>query len=100
MHHRRTGNKRRAQYHHAQQRALERYGIALRQSDLDAIVRLIIKGESQLVERQSLRVSVHDVSWDGQTIRVVYDKQRRSIATVLSDGMGVSMAEEPVYARL
>lgn len=69
---------------HARERGRERYGVEMG-SNLEAfIVRQITSGRSRPVERQSLRVSVHDVTLeDGQVVRVVYDKERRQIVTFL-----------------
>lgn len=68
---------------HARERGRERYGIEMGPAVEDEIVRKIAGGKSICVERQSLRVSVHDVPLEGLTVRVVYDKQRRQVVTFL-----------------
>lgn len=69
---------------HARERGRERYGVEMG-ADLERfIIGRITSGRSTPVERQSLRVSVHDVTLDdGQHVRVVYDKERRQIVTFL-----------------
>lgn len=47
------------------------------------IVNVIQSSRSRVVERQSLRVSVHDVDLDGVTVRVVYDRHRKQVVTFL-----------------
>ena len=93
-------NKAQDQTAHALRRAYERYGLKLSTHHLANIIRAIQEGRARLVAQQSLRVFVFDVSinvrtafvgWDGPdttTMRVVYDKQRRTIATFLLPGMG------------
>lgn len=69
---------------HARERGRERYGIEMGEHMERLIIGRITSGCSIPVERQSLRVSVHDVTLeDGQHVRVVYDKERRQIVTFL-----------------
>jgi hypothetical protein len=72
-----------AQMRHAQRRALERYSIFCSLADLMEIRDLIQSQKGNLVERQSLRVTVWDVDYKGTEIRVVYDNVRKSIVTFL-----------------
>lgn len=68
---------------HASRRAMERYGIHLTDDVWRALVACITTGRSTLVERQSNRVVVHDVAYDGQRVRVVYDTERGQLVTFL-----------------
>jgi len=77
-------NKTKAMRRHARVRALERAGIEMGRATRLEIVGAIRAGQSTFVRRQSLRVSVHDVVLaDGPKVRVVYDKTRTEIVTVL-----------------
>ena len=68
---------------HSRRRAYERYGIELGPASRKAIVGAIQGGLSRPVERQSLRVTVHDVEFDGGVVRVVYDSRRKELVTFL-----------------
>lgn len=70
-------------HRHAKGRALERYDLDLNRHDLLAIVRLIQNQQGRFVERQSIRVSVWDVTYREKVVRAVYDKERHSIVTFL-----------------
>lgn len=75
--------KKEAQRLHSIGRGAERYGMKLSGTDLGKICGLIQTSQSTLVEKQSNRISVHLVTYNGEQIPVVYDKKRKSIATVL-----------------
>jgi len=68
---------------HAKRRLSERYGIAVDRVGLAEIVILIQAGKSRFVERQSNRVTVWDVPFRGQVVRVVYDTMRHAVVTAL-----------------
>lgn len=68
---------------HAMQRAKERYGIVLTGAVRDEIVASIRGNRSTVAWRTSNRSVVHDVAYDGRTVRVVYDKARGEIVTFL-----------------
>jgi hypothetical protein len=69
---------------HARRRAAERYGLQLGRSTRTEIVGLIANSQATLVERQSLRVAVYDVTMaDGYLVRVVYDRKRHELVTFL-----------------
>jgi hypothetical protein len=82
------GSKAKAQRRHARRRAYERFLVEWSERDLDAIVRIIQRGDSELIERQSLRVSKRRVTYDGLTVVVVYDRLRKTIVTVLYEEDG------------
>lgn len=75
--------KTRAQRIHARRRALERYELDLNRHDLREVVESIQAGKATFVRRQSLRVSIWEVTVKGQACRVVYDKLRKTIVTFL-----------------
>lgn len=79
----RTGGKAKAQRRHARVRAMERYGMELGPATRGRIIDAIRTGRSSMVERQTLRVSVHDVTIDERIVRVVYDRRRKEIVTFL-----------------
>lgn len=80
-------NKRAAQFEHARRRAMTRYGIKLTLNMHDRIVSKIYLNGSTLVERQSNRISIHDVSVEGKVYRVVYDNTRKVLVTFLYQDM-------------
>lgn len=92
-------SKARAQKYHAKRRARERFGIDLSYNDQIDMVEMIRNGQSRAVEKRSLRVTVHELEWDGQTLRVVYDKSRGTIVTVLPEAYdldGAGMEENEI----
>ena len=73
-----------AQQVHFRRRLLGRYEIEdverFKTVTLAQIHSLAVK---TIVEKQSLRISVHMVHYEGQNIRVVYDKERKNLVSVL-----------------
>ena len=76
-------SKQENQRFHARQRARERYDLEFTDPVRSTFLARIHRGETTVVARQSLRVTVHDVRYNGQTYRVVYDANRREIVTFL-----------------
>lgn len=76
-------SKTKAQAIHARKRARERLGLELGDDTHRRIVGVIQSSRSRVVERQSHRVTVHDVDLDGATYRVVYDRHRKQVVTFL-----------------
>jgi hypothetical protein len=72
-----------AQRLHAYGRALLRYDIELTDELHKRLIRAVQNGRSTPIEKQSLRLSVHEYNLDGKMIRFVYDKQRKQIVTFL-----------------
>lgn len=68
---------------HAKKRALERCGVNLNRHDMRELVTSIQKGHFSLLEKQSNRVSVFKAKIDEEYYPVVYDRQRKTIVTVL-----------------
>lgn len=71
------------QRRHAMQRAYERYGIVLDGETESRIVDAIQGCRSRVIERRSHRVAVHELVFDGQVIRVVWDRKRQELVTFL-----------------
>ncbi len=68
---------------HAKRRAKERYGWRLNRADLRALVDQIKTRQATLLKIYSLTRSKWEVSYQGQTAIVVYDKKRQEIKTFL-----------------
>jgi hypothetical protein len=76
--------KRQAQRLHAKRRAAERVGVNLNHALHTELVQAIQGGQATFIRRQSHRVSHFDVVLPtGQTARVVYDRHRKALITVL-----------------
>lgn len=76
-------NKAQAQLAHARRRARERFGLELNEHDLRHLAHRIQRGESQLVARQTNRMSIHRVECQGQQVLVAYDRRRKTVVTFL-----------------
>ena len=77
-------SKYKAQRKHAKQRFIERHGFYLTDEDLNFLRGCIKRNRGAIfVSRTSNRVSIWDVDFKGRTVRVVYDKNRGNIVTVL-----------------
>lgn len=68
---------------HAQRRAWERYGLAIDRGLYRHLIKIIQAGNSTFLQKQTNRVSVHEVLYQDVTYRVVYDKSRKTIVTFL-----------------
>jgi hypothetical protein len=65
---------------HARERCKERFGVSL---DTNLLVSKIQKNQLSVICRQSLRLTVYRYEIAGQDAAVVYDKQRKTIVTVM-----------------
>lgn len=79
-------SKRKCQFKHATKRAWERYGIFISKADYEEACSRIQKVESNFIERQSNRITIHEIEVSGKIARVVYDAARKSIASFLPEG--------------
>lgn len=68
---------------HALRAAKKRYGIDVGLLGMMEIREQIREGRSRCLERQSRRVTIHEVQWAGQTMVVAYDTLRGTLATFL-----------------
>lgn len=76
--------KARAQRLHAQRRARERFGISLSNRMYGEWIRMIQEGTAIFVDRQSQRLTRWRVPInEEESVVVVYDRNRKSIVTVL-----------------
>ena len=80
---RKSKGKKKNQIKHARKRFLNRFDIDLNDNQYIQLVNKIQKGRGELVRRQSNRVSIWDIEFEGQMIRVVYDKKTKAIVTAL-----------------
>jgi hypothetical protein len=60
-----------------------RFDVALNSNQYIQLVNRIKKGKADFVRRQSNRVTLWDIEFEGQLIRVVYDKKTSAIVTAL-----------------
>ena len=68
---------------HAKRRAEERYGINLNKEARHEIVQAIQSNRAEFVAKQSNNRSLWKVSYQDESLNVVYDKQRGTLCTVL-----------------
>lgn len=68
---------------HAKRRALQRYGLVLNNKEQDEIIGLIQQGRAKFINRDSLRVTIFAVQYQGKLLKVVYDGERKTLASVL-----------------
>ena len=82
---RRKKSRTNKQRNHAKRRFKQRYGIDFNQQMRQEFRRLIQSNQCVLVEKQSNRISIWDVTYEGNVYRIVYDKQRKNVVTVLPE---------------
>lgn len=75
--------KRKSQKVHAKRRFIQRFGLFLSDQQYEQIVRDIQSQKAQFIEKQSNRVTLWRVIVEDNEVVVVYDKERKSISTVL-----------------
>jgi hypothetical protein len=68
---------------HTQQRLAERYGLAVSTNDVFLMAKRIAHGGATVISRQSKYVMQCSLTHDGVALRLVYDRQQRSILTAL-----------------
>lgn len=73
-------SKKEAQRHHFEMRTLQRVGQVLNQKEL---IWKIQNGELEFIERQSNRVSLFRYVINGTAYKIVYDRQRKQVVTIL-----------------
>ena len=82
---RRKGSKESAQKEHFKRRMAGRFDLDITNKDIDDIVNLIQTGQTTIVEKQSLRVVIHQIEYKGELVNIPYDKQRKVPITALFD---------------
>jgi len=80
---RKSKGKRKNQIKHARRRFKSRFDISLNSNQYNQLVNRIKKGKADFVRRQSNRVTIWDMDFEGHLIRVVYDKKTAAIVTAL-----------------
>ncbi len=77
--------KKKSQYQHSQKRGRQRYGVTIGPKGYEELCNRIQQQDKDCVflERQSNRVSMFAVRFEGEWMPVIYDKIRHSIATFL-----------------
>ena len=78
-------NKLEAERIHCKMRFMERYGIEFSRNMRREFERLIQSFQTNLIRKQSNRVSIHDILYEGRVFRVVYDRNRKTVVTVLPE---------------
>lgn len=68
---------------HTQQRLAERYGLTVSTNDVFLMAKRIAHGGATLISKQSKHVTQCWLTQDGVCLRLVYDRQQRSILTAL-----------------
>ena len=68
---------------HTQQRLAERYGLSVSSNDIFLMAKRVAHGGATLISRQSKYVMQCWLTQDGVPLRLVYDRQQRSILTAL-----------------
>ena len=68
---------------HAKRRALQRHGVDINRATLRDIVAQIQSGRARFLGRDSLRTSRWRVAAAGRPMTVVYDRERKTVVTVL-----------------
>lgn len=76
-------NKRRWENEHFRLRLIQGYGIPANKAVRREMVGLIQSGQSTPVEKQSNRIVLHSINYQGREIVVVYDKARKNLVTAL-----------------
>lgn len=74
---------------HVRRKFRLRWGIDLTDELHRRLVQDIQNGVGRLVEKQSNRVSVWELSWEGEEMLVVYDRTRMMLVTVLPKGADI-----------
>lgn len=85
-------NKKNAQYIHFKRNLKSRYGLNINRVEKREIVEKIKSGEAELLEKQTLRISVYKVIFKNVPVIIVYDKLRESLCTCLPSDCQLSTA--------
>lgn len=79
----RGNSKKAGQKRHARKRALQRHEINLSQEDFAKIKTLVNSGKSELLERQSHRISIRKITLNNEDYVIIYDHNRQTVVTFL-----------------
>ena len=64
---------------------VSRFNIEISEKEINEIVNLIQTGQTTIIEKQSLRVTIHQIEYKGELVNIPYDKQRKVPITALFD---------------
>lgn len=68
---------------HVKKRFSERFGLSVNRHLLRDFISQIQSQKAIFVERQSLRLTVWEISYENNWYRVIYDNKRKTLVTVL-----------------
>jgi hypothetical protein len=68
---------------HVKKRFYDRWSIILTDELHKSFVKMINTGNSMCVDKQSKRISIHEITYKDAVLTVVYDKCRKMLVTVL-----------------
>jgi hypothetical protein len=68
---------------HFLRRVKQRFGLYLTEHDYHVMIQLIQSGNTVLIEKQSNRITKHELIYKGETIHVCYDTVRKNLVTAL-----------------
>lgn len=74
-----------------------RFGLEVTDEDINDIVSMIQRGQSEIVEKQSLMKTVHQIKYKGHTINIVYDRERKLPITAMFD---YQLYDDMMYNKL
>ncbi|RZL04005.1 MAG: hypothetical protein EOP36_02390 [Rubrivivax sp.] len=72
-----------AERSHTKRRLAERYGLEVSSDDLFKMAKALAHGQATLIAKQSRGVDHWLLDYQGLQLRLVFDRQRRSIITAL-----------------
>lgn len=72
-----------AERSHTKRRLAERYGLEVSSDEIFQMAKSIAHGHGTLIAHQSRHVDHWQLVYQGQPLRLVFDRQRRSIITAL-----------------
>lgn len=76
-------SKNKCQKTHFKRRLKQRYGLNIGKEGIKKIIDMIKNGNAEFVEKQSNRISIFNVEYEEEKIRVVYDKNRKNLVSAL-----------------
>jgi len=82
------------QRNHAKKRAFERYGLELNSQQYKEMCNILSSGKGKFILRQSNRRSIVSFNYNNKNYYVAYDKNRKQIATFLTQKMICDLIKE------
>ena len=98
---RRRMSKDKAERRHAFARFAERFGCGLSNETYNEMIRQIQDGRATFLHKQSNRVTVWRLIYEGKFVRVAYDRDRHNIVTFMpEENENMAHPNEPKVAEL